>query len=290
MKGPGCTQSLQSGRFPEGALHIMNRKKAGTYKELQFSKRNLGKGCVLVVLSAVILQTGAALDAVRTRDVHLLDLYLLNRAGDAFIQNIVAWYLPILIGILTAGHFSYYRPVSDKIFTRMNPYKFLMERMKKGALVSAGYTLLFYLTCFVSLLVFDAFTGMRIVPGVSIAYDVQAPYFYYVHPLLYLFWYILMAVLWAVVFSLAGMLSSLYIRRAGFIRFIPFVFMVVGVVLCAILPGAELFSYYNAILLNQAGGFASARTTMIAITLTPLALGLVLMKWIRVRAGKDILS
>lgn len=223
-------------------------------KELQYDKKFYNKLLIVVMIAALVMQSVSIYSLLRDQYINLsvLDYFVLNINGTIGVENIIAWILPIMISIFIGAGYNFYREISVSLFTRINQKKFIYKRAVKTYLIGFVATFLFYIFCFIYMIIIVKIISPQSNFGVS--FDMLemtiSPYLFSLYPLLYLGVYIAMISLFGGLFSLIAYYASLLIKNKVIVFIVPFIYIIINTFICEIIPYGHYFNYNNLNILN----------------------------------------
>ncbi|MCI6271382.1 MAG: hypothetical protein MR601_00360 [Erysipelotrichaceae bacterium] len=253
-----------------------NRNK-NKYNEFQYSLDVIIKLLIFTMILAFVLQVLNIKLIGINKEFLILDYYIL---GDVFLSLFtifICWGLPLFIGVISCNHFLYFSGLNEKIFNRIDRSKFIIGRALKSSLLGFFLTLIFYLFCFIFLVIIFKVSNpsMEISVTLKSYTNVLLPYYYFENPLLYLGTYILVISLFGSVFSTIGFYLSLLIKNKFFIYCLPFIIMMIYSILANFTPMhfGGLFDYTNIAMFSPIGfRYFSKDFQIICGLITPIIL------------------
>lgn len=260
--------------------------------EIQFNKNVIIKNIIITMSLAFVCQMLSIYKVNKDPNLFMLDFYILNDNFFDFFTSFLVWLLPLYISYICGSQFLYFSNLKEKLFNRVNRKNFILKRALVSSVLGFLFTLLFYLFCFIFLVVVFKTASFRMDILVSFKNNASTlfPYIYFESPILYLLVYIFIISMFGSVFSLIGFYTSLYIPNKIFVFMIPFILMIVFSVFTNFTPlkVGGLFDYTNiGLFMPLTFTYFSKQTQLIVGFISPFIFIFIFLLLIIIKANKD---
>ncbi len=225
------------------------KKKKTLFNDLQYNNNFLIKRIIFIMICAFILQVAVIHTIGNNSSLLILDYFILNDLFSSMFTSIIIWIIPFFISFICGSQFIFFSPLKEKLFNRVDRKKYIIKRAFISAFMGFIFTLLFYIFCFIFLLIIFKTINYKMEIAVTLRPSSGAllPFYYFENPFLYIGIYVLIISLFAAAFAIIGFYVSLLTSNKFFVYIIPFTLIITYSVLAGFTPKSigTLFDYTN---------------------------------------------